>query len=433
MNSASKKHKALVVEDNEFFRKFIIKLLAPYFHVQEASTEQDAKFYLEENYYALVVIDINLHGKDCGFNILKTAKEKQMFSIILTDHSDESYIKKAYKIGCDHFLTKDQTEYVLKFIAKDRSEKVSREFTPCFFQEEYITKSIPLINEIKALKYRISSNRPLLIVGEAGTGKKKLAELIHLMDFLSLDNFVTLDCAIVSCELIESKLFELHNSPEIGTFFIANINHMPVLMQKNFIQYLNKENSLRPIISCCDDIQRFIHDGLFDLSLYNKLSGISLRIPPLRERLNDIPALTKYFVEKLFLPIKISNQAMSVLTEYLWPGNITELVDVLKQLSSRNQPHIDFEHLPIHVRSSKSFANIKNVKSILTEEHMAIVRKVGLSGLIERIEVELAYKLYTENEMIPYKVYKQLNISRTKYYAIMKKVQDLYKLEKIEI
>ncbi|MBF0299709.1 MAG: sigma 54-interacting transcriptional regulator, partial [Oligoflexia bacterium] len=223
------KNKILVIEDEEYFRKSIVRLLSPMALITEVSNKEDALRELRRNYFDAVIIDIDLNGIVAGFDILTESKNKGLYSIMLTDNNSDEYITKAYSIGCDHYLTKEQSEQVLIFIIKERLSVVGDVVSAEFFKKNYVTQDQTLISDIISLKKRLKNDRPLLLLGPTGVGKTKLAEQIHFMLGGNKDNFVSLNIASTPDNLIENELFGYHK----GAFAGATKDKKGVLEKAN--------------------------------------------------------------------------------------------------------------------------------------------------------------------------------------------------------
>ena len=445
-----KNYIVLVIEDNEHFRKFISKTLSPLCQVVEVETEMAAIVQIKRHYFDAVIIDINLHGEESGYDILKKAKEKGLFTIMLTDHDDEESVTKAYKIGCNHYLTKDQSENVLKFIIKDRIAELEGHFTPAFFQKEYVTQHTPLINEIGSLKKRLMDNRSLLIMGPTGTGKTRLAEIVHTISGGKPENFVALNVSAIPDNLLESELFghvkgaftgadrdkkgmlELAHE---GTLFLDEVTAMPLMMQKKLLKCLDEKSfypvgatkpvvvKFRLITATCEDIFKLIQETQFRLDLFYRINNVTLTIPPLQERPEDILMLIKYFLKQGSRQVIIKEEAMALMKRYSWAGNIRELKSVVEQLSGIESGEIHAHDLPEHIQYNLVLHQQQQLKRFLSEEHVNYVLKHGIFQYMDKVQAEMIFEILKRSGQRPMTAQKMLKASTAGYYKMFAKAQ----------
>jgi DNA-binding NtrC family response regulator len=228
---------------------------------------------------------------------------------------------------------------------------------------------------------------PVWIVGESGSGKETLARVIHHQGTMAERAFVGLDCSGVQPYLIEALLFGhggLAASQRIGTLYLKEPSSLPRDMQQRFADWL-AESSLRIIsgstVPAVDDVQ----NGKLLPDFHAYLSVIELRLPPLRERLDDLPRIVEHLVGRL--GTSISSTAFEVLRAHHWPGNIRELADVLSEsVRSTNGNPIAVEHLPRYVRERALVAS---------DPRPPAEPKLNLDALLEGVEkrlIELALR-----------------------------------------
>lgn len=445
-----KKITVLVIEDNEHFRKFIARTIGQLCNIMEVDQEAAALIQIKRHYFDAVIIDLNLHGKECGFEILKKAREKGLFTIMLTDQDDEVAITKAYKIGCNHYLTKDQSENVLKFIIKDRIAEVEGSFTPAFFQKEYVTQHPRLINEITSLKKRLMDNGSLLLLGPTGTGKTRLAEIVHTMNGGNASNFVSLNISAIPNNLLESELFghvkgaftgadkdkkgmlELANG---GTLFLDEITSMPLATQQKLLKCLDEKcfypvGATKPVVvqfrlitASCEDILKMIQENQFRLDLYYRINGVTLTIPALRDRPDDIPLLIKHFLKRGSRQVVIKEEAMLLLKKYSWSGNIRELKSVIEQLSVVESGEIDSHDLPEFIQNNQIQHQQKQLKKFVSEEHVNYVLKHGIFKFMDKMQAEMVFEILERSGQKPITAQRMLQASMAGYYKMFARAQ----------
>ncbi|PKL49805.1 MAG: sigma-54-dependent Fis family transcriptional regulator [Planctomycetes bacterium HGW-Planctomycetes-1] len=327
---------------------------------------------LSTKHIDIVITDLNLHNdKINGIDILKTAKEQNPNSdvILITAYATIETCKEALREGAFDYLVKpidiDQlramTERVLKkFLtasgaAKDRDG---------FKFDGVIGKSGAMRSVLAVLERVAPTNITVLIEGESGTGKELLAQAIHENSLRRNNAFKPINCAGFTESLLESELFGhsrgaftgatetrkgLFEVADKGTLFLDEIGDMPLAMQAKLLRVLedgiivpvgsNKSTvvDVRVISATNHDLDKLVEQGKFRQDLYFRIKGVSVTVPPLRDRVEDIGRLADYFltqaVEELGKPKKtISDSALNILKAYNWPGNIRQLRNCIRTM-----------------------------------------------------------------------------------------------------
>ncbi|WP_051276390.1 sigma-54 interaction domain-containing protein [Desulfovirgula thermocuniculi] len=245
------------------------------------------------------------------------------------------------------------------------------------------------ISELKDLAVKIArSNSTVLLRGETGTGKELFAHAIHNASQRSQGPFIKINCAAIPEGLLESELFGYEEGAFTGarkggktgkfeqahggTIFLDEIGEMPLAMQAKLLRVLQEKEiervggtrpvkvDVRVIAATNRDLEALVREGKLRQDLFYRLNVITLEIPPLRQRREDIPCLVEFFLEKLGLALgcgkkKISSEAMSILMQHSWPGNVRELENVIERaLNVVDGPEILPCHLPYYLRDAGS-------------------------------------------------------------------------------
>lgn len=244
---------------------------------------------------------------------------------------------------------------------EEKQKSDLEELKKSFVCDEMIGKSAKLFNVIKLASKIADTDASVLILGENGTGKEVLARAIHNNSSRKDKPFVALNCGAIPSELLESELFGYESGAftgavklkpgrlemaEGGTIFLDEIGEMSVNLQAKLLRVIqtkeiqrlggtdSKKINVRFISATNKDLSKMIADKNFREDLYYRLKVIELKLPPLRERKEDIEELVKYFVKK-YSPenkeILISNESLQILENYNWPGNIRELENVIQR------------------------------------------------------------------------------------------------------
>lgn len=266
-------------------------------------------------------------------------------------------------------------------------------------------------------KIAAESNSTVLIQGESGTGKEYFAHGIHKASLRRYGSFVRINCAAIPKELLEAELFGYEEGAftgakkegKLGKLEIANggtvlldeIGIMPLEMQAKLLRVLEEREferiggteriglDIRVIASTNEELEESIVKGRFRQDLYYRLNVIRLNIPPLRDRLDDIPLLSHHMIEDLsnrigIKPKEIDKEAMNVLQNYNWPGNVRELRNVLESALNLVKGNIIYsEHLPDHMIKKAKESNADNGNTLILKD---IVAKAEIKAIREALK-----------------------------------------------
>lgn len=391
------KAKILVVDDEESMCKFMQIMLEK--EGYKAVASPDSKIALErikkEN-YDLVIADI-LMPEMSGLELLSKAKScnPDLSFIVMTAYASVDTAIEALKNGAFDYITKpfkvDEIKIAIKKCLEQKkitSENIrlKKELEKKFDFDCFIGNS-PEIVKIKKMAEKVAgSDSTVLIEGESGTGKELVAKAIHYHSQRADKSFVTINCAALPENLLESELFGhvkgsftgavkdkdgLFKVADGGTFFLDEVGMTSPSIQVKLLRALEETEitpvggtvpikvDVRLIAATNANLEQEVKLGNFRPDLYYRLNVISINIPPLRERKDDTRLLTSYFIkkycEKAGIEKKsISDETMSFLVSYRWPGNVRELENAIEHavlLAKGNQ--INMEDLPEKIREAK--------------------------------------------------------------------------------
>jgi len=338
-----------------------------------------------------LLLDVWLPGLD-GVDTLARIRELgfKMPVILISGHATLDYAVKATKLGAFDFLEKplnlDKVILTLSNALKQsRLEKRQR-------QMEAQIPTVEMVGTgVQSLRDDIEMAAPtpgrVLILGESGSGKELAARLLHQRSDRHAGPFVEMNCAAIPEELIESELFGhmkgsftgAHENrqgkfelADGGTLFLDEIADMSLNTQAKVLRVLQEQRfspvgsgktlhvDVRVIAATNKNLEKEIADGHFREDLYYRLNVIPLLIPPLRERTEDIPALSSHFVQEFSKsygkqPISFTKEAMACLCRYGWPGNIRELRNIIERLMIMSRKEeLDLADLPQQIRGGAS-------------------------------------------------------------------------------
>src|SRR5881409_2686593 len=342
------------------------------FHTSIADSAEHAYRVLESNAIDVVLLDLKLPGAG-GLEALHQIRERRpdVVIIVVTGYGTVQSAVQAMKNGAYDYVTKPFSMEELRLLLERVSSHLKLKTENRMLREKIKSKQgfgsiVGRAPEMEKL-YRIiakaaQSTHPVLILGESGTGKEMVARAIHYSGPYRDKPFIPVDCGSLVPTLIESELFGyvkgaftgavqsrdgLLAIAEGGTVFLDEVGELPVDLQAKMLRAL-QEKEIRPVRSTKTapinirilaatnrDLEHAVADGSFRRDLYFRLNVLSLRIPPLRERRQDIPLLAGHVLDRLSQNSgrahELSDEAMRALLAYDWPGNVRELENCLER------------------------------------------------------------------------------------------------------
>src|SRR5512135_1677992 len=365
------KGRILVIEDEKSMREVLrILLEEENYEVTVASDGMEGIDYIRHNLFDLIITDIKMPKAD-GFDVLKEAKEisPSALVIMVTAFGTTESAIEAMKQGAYDYVHKpfkiDEIRLIVKkaFEKKNLSEELSvlrEKFQSSFGLENIIGKSAKMQELFKLIPRVANSNSAVLISGENGTGKELVASALHNLSPRKNNNYVTINCATFPEGLLESEIFGhmkgsftgavcsksgLFEIADGGTFFLDEIGEMPLSLQSKLLRVLENGTfrrvggttdikvDVRVISATNKNIMESAMVGTFREDLFYRLNVVPIAIPPLRERKEDIVILLEHFLSKYSqTPKKFSPEAVDLMLNYPWKGNIRELEHLVERV-----------------------------------------------------------------------------------------------------
>jgi two-component system response regulator AtoC len=385
--------KALIIDDEASIREFIGSVLrAEGWHVAEAETAEEAFEMIHKTEWALVFCDVVLGGEN-GFAILRRFAEEQPLAqvVMMTGHGSAAGALDATSFGAYDYLLKpfgiSEVETIARNIgarlaAKGRVKKKEKNASKFYRSDIELVGRSPAFVEAMKLVGRVSlTNLPVLLTGESGTGKEIIARAIHRRSRRSDKPFVAVNCGAIPAELIESELFGhlkgsftgaerdragLFEEASEGTIFLDEITETAPAFQVKLLRTLQEgevrrvgsnhtqQLDVRVIAASNQDVEREVNEGRFRQDLFYRLNAVTIHLPPLRERREDVLPLIEHFVQRVRPsdnpPVIFSAEALAVLEEYEWPGNVRELENAVVRAAALSDSVVRPEDLPDRVR-----------------------------------------------------------------------------------
>ncbi len=450
------KAQILVVEDEDSQRKILTDFLKyKGFKVYGAESATKALNTLKKEPIDLVLLDWKLPDED-GLSFLTKLKDQFPLTqvIMMTAFATVERAVEAMKRGAYHYLTKPLNLDELLLVIdralrelrlqrevkrlKEKLEKVSSPEVP-----EIVAES-PKMKEVLVLARKVAeSEATVLILGESGTGKEVLGGLIHRLSARRAQPFLKLNCAAIPEGLLESELFGhergaftgadktklgLFEIAHQGTIFLDEIGDLSLPLQAKLLRVLQEGTfrrvgglkeikvDVRVIAATNRDLEQMVKEGSFREDLYWRLNVVTLRLPPLRERREDIIPLARFFLDKFNQKhgkrIKgFSKEALEALLSYHFPGNVRELENIVERaVILAEEKLITREDLPSFLKGESSLGELSDLlESLPLPEAVALLEKRRIKEAMQKaggIKARAAELLGISERVLRYKLEK---------------------------
>lgn len=348
---------------------------------------------LHHGQFDLIVTDLVMDGAEDGLEVVATARQTQSAaeSIVVTAHGDVATATKALKQGAYHFIEKPLDLEVLRSLAEQAIRSVMQraeigelrgQLDEQFGFEGIIGSSAAIRGVIRQLRQVAPSNIPVLITGESGTGKELVARAIHYNSKRGKQKFVPLNCAGLSDSILEDELFGhvrgaftgadsdrkgRFEYADRGTLMLDEVGDMPLLMQAKLLRVLEsgevvkmgandtRHVDVRLISATNRQLDELVEKKEFREDLFFRIKGVELKLPPLRQRREDIPLLVTYYAkihaEQVDKPVpRVAEDVQMALMRYNWPGNVRQLMNVVQSMVVVAEENcIEPRHLPAEI------------------------------------------------------------------------------------
>lgn len=378
---------------------------------------------LQRRPYDVVLLDVWLPGID-GLETLHRIQEIPPDSrpevVVISGHGTIETAVRATKLGAFDFLEKPLTiEKVIVVVQNALAQqKLERELSLLresgAAKHRIIGESVP----VKALRQQLAlmaaTNGRVLIFGESGTGKELIAHAIHAASSRASEAFIEVNCAAIPEDMIESELFGHRRGSfpgaiedkvgklqkaDGGTLFLDEVGDMSLKTQAKVLRALEEQRlepvgaaesiqvDVRVVASTNKNLEEEIERGNFREDLFYRLNVVPFHVPPLRERMEDVPLLAAHFLNEFTSaygrkPKTLTEEALRTLADYPWPGNVRELRNLMERIIIMNpQDRIDARHIPldrsrraVFYKSTEPFGSLQDVREAAERDY--IVRKL---------------------------------------------------------
>ncbi|TFH65976.1 MAG: sigma-54-dependent Fis family transcriptional regulator [Candidatus Zixiibacteriota bacterium] len=389
MNMTEEKTKLLIIDDDPKVSWILREGLEDEFDILTASDGVEGIQVASKEKPPLILLDIRMPGMN-GMEVLKKIKKSDLLSdvIMLSGQGETQTVVDCIKLGATEFINKpfDVKEVGLHLQNALRRRQLEKEVRDLKVElqsksqyESFVGDSLKM-QEIKNLVEQVAdSELSVLIRGESGTGKEIVARMLHSMSPRRANPFIKVNCAAIPRELLEAELFGYEKgaftgahktkpgrfeTANKGTIFLDEIGDMSVELQAKLLQVLEQHEFIRVggitnikvdvriVCATNRDLERAIFDGGFRDDLFYRLNEITVQLPPLRERTEDIPLLVNHFLQKYNALYKrdigkISPECMTAMVRHHWPGNVRQLENLIKQIVVRQDESVIFDMIQI--------------------------------------------------------------------------------------
>jgi len=368
------KARVLVIDDDQIIQRSCARILEQGYEVRFASSGTEGLAMLKAEAFDAALVDLKLPDVS-GMDILRQMPDHfpSVPVIIMTGFSTIKSAVEAIKIGAHDYLAKpftpEELEAAVQKALRQRRlladyHKLQEELADRYELTRLIGASAPMQRVLELIRQVAPTDSTVLITGESGTGKELAARAIHFSSPRAAERFVAVDCGAIAPSLVASELFGhvrgaftgatqdrrgLIQDADAGSLFLDEIGNLPLDLQATLLRVIETGEvrpvgasasaavNVRYIAAANRDLEALAAEGKFRQDLLYRLKVFPIRMPPLRERREDIPLLARHFLAKFCARMHkrvedFTPEAMGVLTEYDWPGNVRELSNVVERL-----------------------------------------------------------------------------------------------------
>jgi DNA-binding NtrC family response regulator len=414
----------LLVDHDDAWREAVVAALKADYRVLRAANGESAIAMLMREDVDAMLVDVEQPGIS-GFETLRIARENfELTEVIVTAaQSDVDHAIEAVKLGAFHFVPKTGGPEAVRSLVERALERqtlarqvqvLSAEAAETT-EREFVVGTSRAVHEVVDLVRRVARlSATVLVLGESGTGKELLARLLHRESQAPDGPFVAVNLAAIPQELVESVLFghekgaftgavrqqigkfELANG---GTLFLDEIGDLRLDLQAKLLRAIQEGEierigSQRPITATFRliaatnvDLEKAVKDGRFRDDLYYRINVIPIKLPPLRDRVEDLPDLARFFLRRYNTKFRkqvegISDAAFRMLAAYWWPGNIRELENLIERLIAiTDKTWITEDDLPFEFRMAELDRDERKGESLFQDAMTAFERNLLIRAL----------------------------------------------------
>ena len=390
----------LIVDDLVSIHEMLEAVISPTgFSTAFATDGEKALVRYKADKFDLVLADIDMKPMD-GITLLRQLKTYDPSSvvIIMTAYASTESAIQALKFGAFDYLQKpfrvDELISTLrrgiefKKFQAERSHAVASAVQPVELESRLIGKSPKLMRLMAQVKKLAAVRTPVLLIGENGTGRTSVAEILHAASGAPESALVRIDCALSSEAHFREGLLGQNGEggawvkqAKGGTLFLQHLQCLSEPVQRELVSVLrNTAHGFRLVCTTNEDLERLVDQGKFHDELFYRVASLPVQLPPLRERLEDIPLLIKHYAAQATNPqfdaklIEFTDDAIAVLSAYHWPGNLTELGQVISKIVATTETRVvTSQLLPLRLRDVKNWLPLSDYLAGQEKQYIEMV------------------------------------------------------------
>jgi two-component system, NtrC family, response regulator AtoC len=413
--------RVLVVDDEENLRHMLqILLRREGYEAVGASSVDGALIELNHQPFDIIITDLRMPGRG-GLELLDEVRRRNLETtvVVMTAYGSKEVAIEAMKRGAYDYLSKpfEADEVILLLRKAEERERLFRENMSLRKQirsggrepetglGEMVAKSARMTELFRTVRKIAEFKTTVLVGGESGTGKELVARALHRLSPRAPGPFIAVNCGAIPATLLESELFGhrkgaftdatrdrkgLFEEASGGTLFLDEIGELPLGLQVKLLRALQEEEirrlgdtqdikvDVRVVAATARDLSAEVQRGAFREDLYYRLNVLSVQLPPLRDRREDIPLLVEHFVQRMNARMGLAitgatTEAMRQLIDYDWPGNVRELENTIERAMVLTEgAQIDLDSLPERLR--KPAARLVTPPPVITDDDLSIKR-----------------------------------------------------------
>ncbi|MES2696036.1 MAG: response regulator [Verrucomicrobiota bacterium] len=391
----------LIVDDLVSIHEMLEAVIQPTgFATSFATDGEKALVRYKADRYDLVLADIDMKPMD-GITLLKQLKlyDPNAVVIIMTAYASTESAVQALKYGAFDYLQKpfrvDELIATLRRgleFRKFQAERAATGVVPgakaADIESRLIGKSTKITKLITTVKKLATVRTPVLLIGENGTGKSAVAEILHAASGGNEASLVRIDCSLSSETNFRAGLLGENGEGGIwvkqargGTLFLQHLQCLTEGVQKELVSVLrNTAHGFRLVCTTSEDLEKLSDEGKFHDELFYRVASLPVHMPPLRERTEDLPLLVKSYAAQAANPmldanlIEFTPDALAVMAAYHWPGNLTELVQVVSKIAGTTETRVvTSQQLPVRLRQLKDWPSLSEYLSGQEKQYIDMV------------------------------------------------------------
>ena len=453
--------KILIVDDEEIIIRSCRRILANEGYELDSSQDGlEALRKVEEDHYDVVILDIMMPKID-GLEVLRRVREghPEVDVIMITGLSQIETAVKSMKLGAFDYLPKpfdpDELKRVVSralerraLLAENRTLKA--EVGAKYRFENVVGASAPMQAVYKLVAQCAPTNSTVMITGESGTGKELIARAIHYNSLRRDKPFIAVDCTALTETLLESELFGhvkgaftgavankkgMIEIADGGTLFLDEIGNISLTTQAKLLRVIQEREfravgdaktrpaDFRLLTATNKDLKAMVAEGSFREDFYYRINIFPIRVPPLRERRDDIPTLAFHFLKTFGAELgktvtDFSEDALALLMNYTWPGNVRELENTVQRAVILTGDHVIRRAHLVHIDEAVPGTALEVPK---TSEELKQVKKLAREKSVEAIEKLFVLDALKRNDWNATRAAEQTGMLRANFQALMKK------------